>query len=629
MLTLADLKVSKGASVIRVLHVDDDPYILDVSKELLKLEAHFEIDTAYSVDEAFRKLAQKSYDAVISDYIMPQKDGLQFLQELREKNNNIPFFIFTGKSKEEVAIKALNLGADRYFNRIGNSETLYCELAHAINQVVDRRSAQIELVKKAAKLNSILEASPEAITITDLDGNIVECNQATVDLYCAQSKKELIGKNSFEFIAKIDNKTAIQILKKTIKEGSMKTVEYTLLTLSGVEFQGELSASVVKDTIGKPENLVTITRNITERKKTEADLRRLATIVTDSNDAITVLDIDGRIIAWNKVAERTYGYRKNEAIGLDVFKIIPEDKKQEMLDAIGTIKVNKNSQSFETKRLAKDRRVLDVNLTITRLVDDEGKIVAFATTERDITEKKRLKEKARISEKLAILGQVTSSVAHEIRNPLGVIRNAVYYLNLKLKDTSDEKVAKHLKIMERSINSADSIISDLLDIGRSKIGPFESTWLDTILESSFARLIIPKNIEVIKKLDKIPKLLIDPERIQRLFLNIIQNAFAAMPQGGKLTVRLSMSGDFAEISFQDSGEGILEENLQKLFTPLFTTKAKGLGLGLVICKQIVEAHHGEIKISNNAGEGALVVIRLPCLLEGGLLTPALSLGENK
>jgi PAS domain S-box-containing protein len=629
MLTLADLKVSKGASVIRVLHVDDDPYILDVSKELLKLEAHFEIDTAYSVDEAFRKLAQKSYDAVISDYIMPQKDGLQFLQELREKNNNIPFFIFTGKSKEEVAIKALNLGADRYFNRIGNSETLYCELAHAINQVVDRRSAQIELVKKAAKLNSILESSPEAITITDLDGNIVECNQATVDMYCAQSKKELIGKNSFEFIAKIDNKTAIQILKKIIKEGSMKTVEYTLLTLSGVEFQGELSASVVKDTIGKPENLVTITRNITELKKTEADLRRLATIVTDSNDAITVLDIDGRIIAWNKGAEHIYGYRKNEAIGLDVFKIIPEDKKQEMLDAIGTIKVNKNSQSFETKRLAKDRRVLDVNLTITRLVDDEGKIVAFATTERDITEKKRLKEKVRISEKLAILGQVTSSVAHEIRNPLGVIRNAVYYLNLKLKDTSDEKVAKHLKIMERSINSADSIISDLLDIGRSKIGPFESTWLDTILESSFARLIIPKNIEVIKKLDKIPKLLIDPERIQRLFLNIIQNAFAAMPQGGKLTVRLSMSGDFAEISFQDSGEGILEENLQKLFTPLFTTKAKGLGLGLVICKQIVEAHHGEIKISSNAGEGTLVVIRLPFLLEGGLLTPALSLGENK
>src|SRR5664280_2655532 len=146
-LTLADLKVSKGASVIRVLHVDDDPYILDVSKELLKLEANFEIDAAYSVDEAFRKLAQQSYDVVISDYKMPQKDGLQFLQELREKNNNVPFFIFTGKSKEEVAIKALNLGADRYFNKMGNTETLYCELAHAVNQAVDRRSAQLELVK--------------------------------------------------------------------------------------------------------------------------------------------------------------------------------------------------------------------------------------------------------------------------------------------------------------------------------------------------------------------------------------------------------------------------------------------------------------------------------------------------
>jgi PAS domain S-box-containing protein len=626
-LLIGNFKTANGKDHIRILHVDDDPCILEVSKEILKLEANFEIDTAYSVDEAFKKLAQKSYDAVVSDYEMPQKDGLQFLQELREKNNSVPFFIFTGKSKEEVAIKALNLGADRYFNKIGNTEILYCELAHAINQAVDRRSAQIDLVKREAKLNAILESSPEAITIADLDGNIVECNRATVDLHCGQSKKEFIGKNSFELIAKKDHKKAIQILKKTIIEGSVKTVEYALLTLSGVEFQGELSASVVRDTLGKPEYVVTITRNISERKKTEADLRRLATIVTDSNDAVTVVDLEGRIIAWNKGAERTYGYSRDEAVGLEVFKIVPEAKKQEILDVIGKIKMNKIVGSFETQRLAKNGRVLDVMLTETKLVDNEGKIVAFATTERDITEKKRLEEKARLSEKFSILGQVASSVAHEIRNPLGVIRNSVYYLNLKLKDTSDEKIAKHLKIMEGNISSADRIISDLLDIGRNKIGPFESVDLNMILELSLARLTIPKDIKVIMKLDKIPKLLLDPEHIQRLFLNVIQNAFAAMPKGGKLTVRLSMSGDWAEISFQDSGEGILEENLQKLFEPLFTTKAKGLGLGLTISKQIVEAHHGEIKISSNAGEGTLVVIRLPFLSEVNLLKPALLLGE--
>jgi signal transduction histidine kinase len=224
------------------------------------------------------------------------------------------------------------------------------------------------------------------------------------------------------------------------------------------------------------------------------------------------------------------------------------------------------------------------------------------------------------------LGQVTSSVAHEIRNPIGVIKNSVYYLNLKLKDTSNEKIAKHLKIMERNINSADRIISDLLEIGRNKSSHLESTGLDTILESTFARLIIPKDIEVIKKLDKIPKVQVDPEHIERLFLNIIQNAFAAMPQGGKLTIQLSISGNYIEISFQDSGEGIPKENLQKLFTPLFTTKTKGLGLGLIICRQIVEAHKGEIKISSNVGEGTLVVIRLP-LLEKLPIDPALQLGE--
>ena len=115
-----------------------------------------------------------------------------------------------------------------------------------------------------------------------------------------------------------------------IEQGSVKVVEYTLLTKDGREFPGELSASVVRDASGKPEYLVSITRDITERKKAEADLRRLATIVTDSNDAVTVVDMDGRIIAWNKGAENTYGYRKDEALGMDVFKIVPEDKKQEI-----------------------------------------------------------------------------------------------------------------------------------------------------------------------------------------------------------------------------------------------------------------------------------------------------------
>ena len=145
---------------IRVLHVDDEAGFLKVAKECLKMEGHFEVDTALSVDEALNKMKEKEYDAVVSDYQMPGKDGLEFLKQLRKKGNNIPFIIFTGRGREEVAIKALNLGADRYLNKTGDPETVYCELAHAIRQAVDRRSAQIKVLEREAKLNAILESSP-------------------------------------------------------------------------------------------------------------------------------------------------------------------------------------------------------------------------------------------------------------------------------------------------------------------------------------------------------------------------------------------------------------------------------------------------------------------------------------
>jgi DNA-binding NtrC family response regulator len=133
---VVDLKEKKP---IRVLHVDDEPSLLKVAKQCLEMEGQFQIDTAESVEEAMEKMKEEKYDAIVSDYRMPGKDGLQFLKELREKGENIPFIIFTGKGGEEVAIKALNLGADRYLNKTGDPETVYFELAHAISVSVKKK----------------------------------------------------------------------------------------------------------------------------------------------------------------------------------------------------------------------------------------------------------------------------------------------------------------------------------------------------------------------------------------------------------------------------------------------------------------------------------------------------------
>lgn len=140
---LPDLPASSNKSIIRVLHVDDDPSILEMLKlMMLDMNGNFEIDNACSVNEGLSKLKARNYDVVISDYEMPKKDGLWFLKELREQKNDIPFMLLTGKGREEVAIKALNLGADGYHNKQGSPETVFGELSHSINLAVEKRKTK-------------------------------------------------------------------------------------------------------------------------------------------------------------------------------------------------------------------------------------------------------------------------------------------------------------------------------------------------------------------------------------------------------------------------------------------------------------------------------------------------------
>jgi len=125
----------------RVLHVDDEVGFLKAAKQCLELQGSFHVDTVSSVEEAMERMKEKTFDVIVSDYVMPEKDGLEFLKELRDSGNNIPFIMFTGKGREEVAIKALNYGADQYVNKTGDPKTVYTELANNIRRAVERRRA--------------------------------------------------------------------------------------------------------------------------------------------------------------------------------------------------------------------------------------------------------------------------------------------------------------------------------------------------------------------------------------------------------------------------------------------------------------------------------------------------------
>ena len=195
-MTESMVETSKESSInlteapIQVLNVDDDSDFLKITKRILEVLDAFKVDTALSVDDAMDKMKRTEYDVIVSDYQMPGKSGLDFLKELRASGNNVPFVLFTGKGRESLAIQALNFGADQYFNKLGDPETVYGELAHGIRQVVEKRRAEEALKDSEAKYRSLFENAGDAAITLDLKGNISAINKA-VEEYGFQ-KNEII-----------------------------------------------------------------------------------------------------------------------------------------------------------------------------------------------------------------------------------------------------------------------------------------------------------------------------------------------------------------------------------------------------------------------------------------------------
>jgi len=167
---------------IRVLHVDDDSGILKVTKQCLETEAPVEVDAALSVEEALKKLEKEKFDVVVSDYQMPGKDGLDLLRTLRTSGNMIPFIMFTGKGREEVAIKALNLGANQYLNKVGETETVFVELAHSITELAKTRRAEEKQYESEEKFRNLFEKANDGLVFVNLSGRIVDVNQKAAEI---------------------------------------------------------------------------------------------------------------------------------------------------------------------------------------------------------------------------------------------------------------------------------------------------------------------------------------------------------------------------------------------------------------------------------------------------------------
>ncbi|HEX9239733.1 MAG TPA: ATP-binding protein, partial [Candidatus Bathyarchaeia archaeon] len=221
----------------------------------------------------------------------------------------------------------------------------------------------------------------------------------------------------------------------------------------------------------------------------------------------------------------------------------------------------------------------------------------------------------RNSTRMAAIGETAGMVGHDLRNPLQTIINTIHLATESVKSGAapqNLRIEKMLETIREQADFMNKIVSDLQDYARQPKPSFVEYDLQGLIDDTRSSISIPTSVEVLTSFEPgFPKLTVDPNLLRRAFTNIIANALQAMPDGGQLRIKAWKNKELATISFQDTGKGIPEDIKAKIFNPLFTTRDKGVGLGLAVAKQLVESHHGDIKVSSKVGEGTTFTVEIP------------------
>jgi len=215
------------------------------------------------------------------------------------------------------------------------------------------------------------------------------------------------------------------------------------------------------------------------------------------------------------------------------------------------------------------------------------------------------------TERLAAIGELAGMVGHDLRNPLSGIKNAAYMIRKKQSSVLDDSGNEMLTIIDRSVEYANRIVNDLLDYSRELHLELEEYSPKSLVDYLMLSIKVPNNVRISGNSQSFPSIWVDASKLERVFVNLASNAIDAMPNGGTLEIKSCQNGENIDFTFKDTGIGMSDSVLARIFTPLFTTKAQGMGFGLAICKRIVEAHGGKITVISAPNKGTTFTVSLP------------------
>lgn len=337
--------------------------------------------------------------------------------------------------------------------------------------------------------------------------------------------------------------------------------------------------------------------------------QKLRSILLASPDAIVATDLNGNITECNAKMSELFGVDREMLIGASTLDYFDNTQRELLEKSISDWSEIVYIKRFETILKKRNNETFPAEVSINRLLDENEKLVGYVAIARDLSERKELEQRLFKSERLAAIGELAGMVGHDLRNPLTAIKNAHYYINKKCAECR-KKSKQMLDIIDNSIEHSNKIINDLLEYSRELYLERTRTSPKALLQEALSLINVPTNVNLHDYTTDV-KLFADKPKLVRVFVNMIKNALDAMPQGGTLEITSKKKNGNVEIAFTDTGTGIPEDVMPKLFTPLLTTKAKGMGFGLAISKRLVEAHGGKISVDSIKGKGTTFTVTFP------------------
>jgi two-component system sensor kinase FixL len=369
-----------------------------------------------------------------------------------------------------------------------------------------------------------------------------------------------------------------------------------------------------------------LTKIIEENTLLQADRLYLASIVEFSNDAIIGLDMNGVVTSWNRAASRMFGYENADIIGLPAARLFPPDRLHEEDEILMRIKRGEIVAQYETVRLQKNGKDLQISLTASPIVNAEGEVIGVSKIIHDITAQRQAQEELRTLQAEVVhlsrwnmMGMMASSLAHELNQPLTAMLNYVRAARRTIGAApADIRAAEFLDKAVIETKLAGEIIRSLREFIDKREPSRQPEDIGAVLEDSLTLSLYggADGREKIKTriAPDLPPVLIDKVQIQQVILNLVRNALEAMrgmPEG-RLVIEAAPGGPgFVTVSVVDTGPGLAPEVASRLFQPFTTTKEQGMGVGLSICQSIVETHDGKIWAEPNQPQGVIFRFRLP------------------